>query len=241
MKTKISGGLAAVSLGALALAATAAPAAAADGWARYSGTLRAGPGSSYPAIQHVRSGEALDVVGCLRSRSWCDVVVDGERGWYPGSRIVIDRDGRRVVLPSVAAAVIGLSIIGFDRDVYWRDHYRERRFPGWHPHRPPGPPHLGPRPDRPGPDVRPPPPDRPGPVVRPPPPDRPGPVLRPPRPDGPGPVARPPRPDRPGPVIRPDRPTPPPAVQRTPRPEGMPRGGPGPAPMRPPAPSGADR
>lgn len=216
MKTKISGGLAAFALGILALAAVPTPAAAADGWARSSGTLRAGPGSRYPAVTHVRGGEALDVVGCLRSRSWCDVLVDGERGWYPGSRIVIDRDGRRVVLPSIAAAIIGLSIVGFDRDVYWRDHYRERRFPGWHPPRPPRPPHLGHRPDRPGPGVRPPPPDRPGPV------------------------ARPPRHERPGPVVRPHRP-PPPAMRHPPRREVMPRGGPRPSPKRPPAPSGADR
>jgi uncharacterized protein YraI len=115
-------------LGSLVLGTAFASAAdAAEGWARSSARLRAGPGTSYPAITRVAAGEALDVHGCLRSWSWCDVSVGGERGWFPGSRIALPREGRRVALPGVAA-LFGLGIVGFERDVYWRDHYRERRF-----------------------------------------------------------------------------------------------------------------
>lgn len=112
-----------------AATAFASTAHAAEGWARSGSWLRAGPSSSEPAITRVQRGEVLDVHGCLRRWSWCDVSVGGDRGWFPGSRIALMRDGRRVALPGVAA-VIGLGIIGFERDGYRREHYRDRRFDG---------------------------------------------------------------------------------------------------------------
>lgn len=122
---------------------------AAEGWARSSSLLRAGPGTAYPAITRVSAGEGLSVHGCLRRWSWCDVSVDGDRGWFPGNRIALLRDGRRVVLPSIAA-VVGLGVLGFERDLYWRDHYRGRPFydrdrPRWTDGRPDRPPYPGPR------------------------------------------------------------------------------------------------
>lgn len=117
-----------IALGSAILAtAFVSTAEAAEGWARSSSRLRAGPGSSYPAITRVVSGEALDVHGCLRDWSWCDVSTDDARGWFPGGRIALAREGRRVALPGVAA-LFGLGIVGFERDVYWRDHYRDRPF-----------------------------------------------------------------------------------------------------------------
>lgn len=115
-------------LGSIALVlAGVGAASAAEGWARSSSWLRAGPGPSYPAVTRIMTGEAVDVHGCIRRWSWCDVSVDGERGWYPGDRIALLRDGRRVVLPSVAGT-LGLAILGFERNVYWDDHYRGRPF-----------------------------------------------------------------------------------------------------------------
>lgn len=117
-------------LGSLILGTTLVSAAqAAEGWARSGSSLKAGPGTSWPTITRVSAGEPLDVHGCLRDWSWCDVSTDDERGWLPGRRIALDRDGRRVALPGVAA-VIGLGIVGFTRDAYWRDHYRDRPFYG---------------------------------------------------------------------------------------------------------------
>lgn len=117
-----------IALGSAILAtAFVSSAEAAEGWARSSSRLRAGPGASYPAITRVVAGEALDVHGCLRNWSWCDVSTDDARGWFPGSRIALARDGRRVALPGVAT-LFGLGIVGFERDVYWRDHYRDRPF-----------------------------------------------------------------------------------------------------------------
>lgn len=117
-------------LGSVLLGTTFASAAeAAEGWARSGSRLRAGPGSSYPAITRVVAGETLEIYGCLRDWSWCDVSTGDDRGWFPGSRIALTRDGRRVALPGVAA-LFGLGVLGFERDVYWRDHYRDRPFYG---------------------------------------------------------------------------------------------------------------
>lgn len=103
----------------------AAPATAADGFARASGSLRAGPSSDYPVVGDVGAGESLVVHGCVRRYVWCDVSASGERGWFLGRRIAIEREGRRVPLPTVAT-VIGLSIVGFTLGDYWGAHYRGR-------------------------------------------------------------------------------------------------------------------
>lgn len=117
-----------IALGSLALTlASVGMAEAAEGWARSSSWLRAGPGTSYPALTRVAAGEAVDVHGCTRRWTWCDISVDGERGWFPGDRIALLRDGRRTALPG-AAAVLGLAILGFERNLYWGEHYRGRSF-----------------------------------------------------------------------------------------------------------------
>lgn len=130
----------------LALLALPTAALAADGFARSSGTLRAGAGSDYPAIMRISSGTSLDVIGCVSRYSWCDVAVDGERGWFPGSRIGFLRDGRRVYL-SDGGSALGLTILTFGMADYWGSHYserpwyNERRWWRGHGPMPPRPPH----------------------------------------------------------------------------------------------------
>lgn len=102
---------------------------AADGFARSSGTLRAGAGGDYPAITRVARGTDLDVFGCTRRHVWCDVAVDGERGWFPGNRIGFMQDGRRSTL-SEAAGGLGLAIVVFGMADYWGSHYSDRSWYG---------------------------------------------------------------------------------------------------------------
>ncbi len=110
-----------------AILAFPAAASAADGVAVRSGTMRAGPGTDYPSVDHVESGEDLEVYGCLRGYSWCDVSNGDNRGWYQGSRIAFERGGRRVYLPDVAPE-FGIGILGFGAGTYWNEHYRDRPF-----------------------------------------------------------------------------------------------------------------
>lgn len=161
---------------ALLLGVVAMPASAfaADGFARSSGSLRAGAGSDYPTVARVSRGDELEVFGCLRRYTWCDVAVDDERGWFPGNRIGFLRDGRRVTL-SDDAGLLGLTIVTFGMADYWGDHYsdrswyQERRWWRRHDLAPPsGPPRgaagLPPNADRPVRDARPPPDRRPVPT-----------------------------------------------------------------------------
>ena len=130
----------------LGIAALAMPASAhaAEGFARSSGSLRAGPGGQYPAIVYVRRGTPLEVYGCISRYSWCDVSADGERGWFPGSRISFMRDGRAYPLGAMAT-ILGLSILTFELNDYWGNYYMNRPWydePRWrrHRHLPPPPP-----------------------------------------------------------------------------------------------------
>lgn len=115
-----------LALGVLALPANAS---AAEGYARSSGTMRAGAGSDYPTIMHVARGTGLEIYGCTRRYAWCDVSADGERGWFPGSRIDFDRDGRRIRL-SEGAGALGLTILTFGMADYWGSHYSDRSWYG---------------------------------------------------------------------------------------------------------------
>ena len=194
---------------ALALAVLFAPsvALAAEGFARSSASLRAGPGNDYPRVARVSAGESLEIYGCLRRASWCDVAADGDRGWFPGNRIDFLRSGRRARLSS-DAGMFGLSVLTFGIGDYWGAHYGGRSWIDdrrWR---------SGPRDPGFGRETRPPPPsnlDRPGDGR---PPIRSGPVVR---PDAP----KPPMIGRPAPV---DHPTPVPTEARPPRLEPSPRG-----------------
>ena len=111
---------AAVAICAVAGSALAVPAYTATGV-----NLRAGPGAGYPAVSYIPPGVPAEVFGCLGGWSWCDVGVDGQRGWVPGGRLDVDDGPRRGLLPEYAP-VIGLPLITFDFGSYWGRYYRDR-------------------------------------------------------------------------------------------------------------------
>lgn len=117
--------VAALATAMAALAAATTPASAADGFALSSGLVRAGPATDYPVVGRIGAGEPLVVYGCTARYGWCDVSAADDRGWFPGRRIALERDGRRVALPTVAG-LLGLSIVGFSLGDYWGTHYRHR-------------------------------------------------------------------------------------------------------------------
>ena len=115
------------------LGAVAAPGLAAAYtlvYATYDGrtNMRAGPGTSYPVIARILPGSEVNVVGCLSNFSWCDVVVQGYRGWVSTSRLEFSYATRRQV------PVIGFSFGYWDRHYSdwpwyreWRRHHRRDR------------------------------------------------------------------------------------------------------------------
>ncbi|CAN5314014.1 hypothetical protein BH10PSE14_BH10PSE14_28340 [soil metagenome] len=110
-----------------ALAVPAAPALAQRATAGYTvrtTAMRAGPDYDYPAVRRVARNSRVDVYGCLSDRSWCDAGYRSDRGWIPGSDLVVDYRGRRSAISSYP----GISVLAFIFGSYWDSHYRGRSF-----------------------------------------------------------------------------------------------------------------
>ena len=146
------------SLAVLLLAAPAA-AFASEGYVVDNVNLRAGPDPSYPLVDQLPEGTAVDVQGCTDGWEWCDVINenDGSRGWIAGSYIQYDYQDQQVILSDYGEQ-IGVPIVGFSIGTYWDSYYRNRPFYGdrgnWYNRRfeirQPAPPRHGPYPGRPG-------------------------------------------------------------------------------------------
>jgi uncharacterized protein YraI len=60
--------------------------------------LREGPGANYPVVASVRGGSDVEVLGCLQDFSWCETLVENERGWISSRRLEYMHAGQRVPL-----------------------------------------------------------------------------------------------------------------------------------------------
>jgi uncharacterized protein YraI len=101
--------------------------AAAPGFTVTDVNLRAGPGGGYPVVDRLPAGARVRVQGCVGRYTWCSVAWRGEWGWVPGDDLQALYRGRRVVIVDYGPE-IGLPIVGFSADTYWRQHYRNRGF-----------------------------------------------------------------------------------------------------------------
>jgi uncharacterized protein YraI len=110
---------------ALALPATAM--AATPGFTVTGVNLHAGPGGDYPVVDRLPAGARVRIQGCVGHYAWCSVASRGEWGWVPGDDLQALYRGRRVVVVDYGPD-IGLPIVGFSVDTYWREHYRNRGF-----------------------------------------------------------------------------------------------------------------
>jgi len=122
-----------------------------------SADLYAGPDDAYPVVAQLDSNTPIQVMGCLDDWSWCDVAVEGTRGWMYAPDITYAYEGGYVPLYSYAPS-LGIAIVPFSVDIYWdryyhgRPWYREREewvHRGIHHRRPEGPPPSASRPPRP--------------------------------------------------------------------------------------------
>jgi len=104
---------------------TTATAFATEAYTTASTWLRAGPDTSFLSIERVPRDTLVDVYGCTNGYGWCDVDVDGERGWLPSSRLQFVYNGRRGPA-SILAPLLGLMILQFSFRDYWDNHYQAR-------------------------------------------------------------------------------------------------------------------
>lgn len=123
--------------------------------------LRAGPSKEFPVVRVLYAGAAVEVIGCESDYQWCDIDVQGQRGWANARYLEATYDNRNVIVAQQGPS-LALPIISFVVGVYWADHYRDRHWhdrwhqwnrwqyrprpPGWRPLPPPRPPAFVPRP-----------------------------------------------------------------------------------------------
>jgi uncharacterized protein YraI len=104
-------------------------ASAAGGYTTGNVNMRAGPSVSFPVVTTVPAGAPVQIFGCINGWSWCDTLWGGNRGWVSGAYLNAAWQGRTV--PFVAYAPrLGVPVVVYDGEVYWRRHYVGRP---WYP------------------------------------------------------------------------------------------------------------
>lgn len=130
-----------------------AAAHAAPGYVTANVNLRTGPDIDFPRVAVIPEGEPIEIRGCLRDESWCDVRWGPDRGWVYSEYLSFDYRGEMVPLPDVGLSVFSIPVIAFIASDYWGRYYvgrpwyndrarwyafRPRPRVGWHTP-PPGP------------------------------------------------------------------------------------------------------
>jgi uncharacterized protein YraI len=85
--------------------------------------MRAGPSTEFPVVSVLPDGASVNVFGCVRGYSWCDVSWRGRRGWASASYLTQSYRGSYVPLVEYGPR-INVPIVGFSIGSYWDNHYR---------------------------------------------------------------------------------------------------------------------
>lgn len=89
--------------------------------------LRAGPDGDYPDVRRLPRGQPVAIMGCLADGRWCDVDLDGDRGWVAVDDLDGEDRGRPASIADLASAG-RLRGSDFSIGAYWDRHYRQRPF-----------------------------------------------------------------------------------------------------------------
>ena len=87
---------------------------------------RTGPDIDFPSMGVIPEATPVDIRGCLRDESWCDVIADGNRGWVFSEYLAYNYRGRYMPLPDVGLTVARVPIVTFYAPSYWRRYYLGR-------------------------------------------------------------------------------------------------------------------
>lgn len=100
------------------LAAQAAP-----GYSTANVNMRTGPDTEFPSVGVIPEGDSVDVRGCLRDESWCDVIWEGNRGWVYSEYLGFEHRGAVTPLPDVGLTAFSIPVVAFLANDYWQRHY----------------------------------------------------------------------------------------------------------------------
>src|SRR3954449_9428659 len=88
-------------------------------------SMRAGPGIGFPVVDRIPGGARVNIHGCLRDNSWCDVSWDGDRGWVSAEYLEYFYRNRYVYLPDYVDE-IDVPVVPFVLTTYWSNYYAGR-------------------------------------------------------------------------------------------------------------------
>jgi uncharacterized protein YraI len=91
-------------------------------------TVYQGPDVSYPPLAEVPENTPLDLWGCLDDRSWCDVGLEGDRGWVMGQTIERIEGSSTVYVQDTSSWIIPLAPV-----VLWGTYGGWRHYGYGHP------------------------------------------------------------------------------------------------------------
>ena len=98
-----------------------------SGFSNVSAYLHAGPGNDFPVVAHVPPGSSMNITGCSQAFVWCDVTLDGNRGWIEGRYLDSVMNSENVNVAEFGRA-IAVPTVSFDQRTYWRHNYRSYPF-----------------------------------------------------------------------------------------------------------------
>ena len=107
----------------------AAAAHAAPGVSTANVNVRTGPDTDFPSVGVIPEGDDVEIAGCLRDESWCDVIWAGNRGWVYSEYLAFDQRGEYVPLPDVGPEAFRVPFVTFVASDYWGRYYVGR--PWW--------------------------------------------------------------------------------------------------------------
>ncbi len=90
--------------------------------------LRAGPDARYPSVAILRSGERVELLGCINGLQWCEVETrNDERGWTAAYYLRTTRGSTNLTIIETKADG-GVRIVIYKPHDYWDAHYRKKYF-----------------------------------------------------------------------------------------------------------------
>lgn len=91
--------------------------------------LYAGPSDDFPRVAVVPAKRTVQVYGCLPGREWCDVWVNGSRGWIESDNLVYWRNNRASDVRRYDSWY-NFPTLTFSLGSYWDTNYRRQAWYG---------------------------------------------------------------------------------------------------------------
>lgn len=92
-------------------------------------SVYAGPDDDYPRVATVPAKRTVQVYGCLPGRQWCDVWVNGVRGWVESDDLVYWRNNRGSDVQRYDSWY-RYPTVTFSLGSYWDTNYRRQAWYG---------------------------------------------------------------------------------------------------------------